>query len=77
MLTYKEYGTECYVCHTTSEAAGLERHHIYRGINRQTSPTVFLCHKCHRKVTDDRKADMTLRKRYERESNNRKYPFMV
>lgn len=39
------------ICQICFSQRGVDEHHIYRGINRKHSPTVFLCRSCHEAIT--------------------------
>lgn len=73
-LKYKQYASHCWWCGCSAEACGgLQEHHIYRGVNRRTSPTRWLCQRCHEAVTANKDDDILMRRAYEQEVENQTY----
>lgn len=51
----------CWFC---NKGGYLEEHHLYRGWQRKTSPTIYLCLKCHKKATEDKPFEIHLQELY-------------
>lgn len=56
--------TQCFWCGITGWARGLEEHHLWRGSQRQFSPSVYLCHECHYKATFNKEFEIKLQNIY-------------
>lgn len=63
-IKYLNYPDRCFFCSNTAWSNGLEEHHLWRGSQRQFSPSVFLCHRCHDRATFNKEFEIKLQKIY-------------
>jgi len=69
-LKYVYYPDKCFFCERPSTSYGLDEHHLWRGPDRLTSPTIWLCRRCHDRATLDHEFSTHLQELYEQRKEN-------
>ena len=68
-LKYEEIAQKCFFCGLSSWVVDLSEHHLWPGVDRKHSPTIYLCFTDHQRATNSNKFRDDLKKLYKQENN--------